>query len=63
MMDPIHSRDLANAISDKGSDAVYLGSFDEVEAYLLGNVKENDIILTMGAGNVYLIGDSIISTR
>ncbi|WP_406243830.1 UDP-N-acetylmuramate--L-alanine ligase [Tissierella carlieri] len=57
----IHSRDLANAISDKGSDAVYLGTFDEVEAYLLSHVKENDIILTMGAGNVYLIGDSIIA--
>lgn len=56
----IHSRDLANAIFDKGSDAVYLGTFDEVEEYLLSNIKENDIILTMGAGNVYLIGDSII---
>ncbi|WP_353094438.1 UDP-N-acetylmuramate--L-alanine ligase [Tissierella praeacuta] len=56
----IHSKDLANAIFKKGSDAVYLGSFDEVESYLLNNVKENDIILTMGAGNVYLVGDSIM---
>lgn len=56
----IHSKDLANAIVEKGSDAIYLGTFDEVESYLLDNVKENDIILTMGAGNVYLIGDSII---
>jgi UDP-N-acetylmuramate--alanine ligase len=56
----IHSKDLVNAIIDKGSDAIYLGSFDEVENYLLDNVKENDILLTMGAGNVYMIGDSII---
>lgn len=56
----IHSKDLANAIFNNGSDAVYLGSFEEVEDYLLNNAKENDIILTMGAGNVYLVGDSII---
>ncbi|WP_313757786.1 UDP-N-acetylmuramate--L-alanine ligase [Tissierella sp.] len=56
----IHSKDLANAIFNNGSDAVYLGSFEEVEDYLLSNAKENDIILTMGAGNVYLVGDSII---
>nr|WP_312667744.1 UDP-N-acetylmuramate--L-alanine ligase [Tissierella praeacuta] len=46
----IHSKDLANAIFNNGSDAVYLGSFEEVEDYLLNNAKENDIILTMGAG-------------
>ncbi len=56
----IHSKDLAKAIFNYGSDAVYLGTFEEVETYLLSHVKENDIILTMGAGNVYLIGDSII---
>lgn len=56
----IHSKDLAHAIFDKGSDVVYLATFDEVEAFLLSHAKENDIILTMGAGNVYLVGDSII---
>ncbi|MBU5425491.1 UDP-N-acetylmuramate--L-alanine ligase [Tissierella pigra] len=57
----IHSKDLVDAIIDKGSDAIYLGSFNEVENYLLDNIKENDIIVTMGAGNVYMVGDSIIS--
>jgi len=56
----IHSRDLVNAIFDKGFDAIYLGSFSEVEDYLMSHVKEDDIILTMGAGNVYMIGDSIV---
>ncbi len=56
----IHSRDLVNAIFDKGFDAIYLGSFTEVEDYLMNHVKKDDIILTMGAGNVYMIGDSIV---
>lgn len=56
----IHSKDLANAISNKGVDATYLESFNEVETFILNNAKENDIIITMGAGNIYLVGDSII---
>ena len=56
----IHSRDLVNAISLKGVDAIYLESFNEVENFILNNAKENDIIITMGAGNIYLVGDSIL---
>lgn len=56
----IHSRDLVNAIFDKGFDAIYLSTFKEVEEYLMSHVKKDDIILTMGAGNVYQIGDSIV---
>jgi len=56
----VHSKDLVNAIFDNGADAIYLQNFEEIEHYLLDSVKEDDIILTMGAGNVYLIGDAII---
>lgn len=54
----VHSRDLANAIT--GSDAIYLESFQEIENYLIENVKANDTIITMGAGNIYLVGESIL---
>ena len=56
----IHSRDLVNAIKVKGSNAIYLPSFKEIEEYLLNVATPNDVIVTMGAGNVYLIGESII---
>jgi len=56
----IHSRDLVNAICLKGVDAIYLESFSEVETYILNNAQENDTIITMGAGNIYLVGDSIL---
>ena len=56
----IHSRDLKDAIIDKGLDAIYLKTFKEIEIYLKNNTKEDDIIVTMGAGNIYLVGESIL---
>lgn len=56
----IHSRDLANAVNRKSGNAIYISTFEEIEDYLLKNTKDGDIILTMGAGNVYLIGESIL---
>lgn len=56
----VHSKNLAQRIADKGSNSIYLGSFDEIQDYLMKNAKDNDIILTMGAGNVYQIGRTIL---
>jgi len=57
----VHSKDLVNRIKDKGSDALYLGSFEEIEEYVVKEAKTGDIVLTMGAGNVYQIGESILA--
>ncbi len=56
----IHATDLAKAINRSGSDVLYLPSFEEIEAFLLRTAKAEDVIVTMGAGNVYLIGESIL---
>lgn len=57
----IHSRDLAKAVKEKGTDCIYLSTFDEVEDYLMENANAGDLILTMGAGNIYTLGESILS--
>lgn len=56
----IHSRDLANAVNRESGNAIYLETFEETEDYLFKNIKDGDIVLTMGAGNVYLIGESML---
>ncbi len=56
----IHARDLAKKIKEKNSNTIYLSTFKEIEDYLILKVKKGDVILTMGAGNVYLIGESIL---
>lgn len=56
----VHARDLADRINELGTDAKYFGSFAAVENYLLKNCKKNDLLITMGAGDVYLIGDELL---
>lgn len=56
----VHARDLASRIKEAGTDARYFSSFDAVENYLLLNCKKNDLLITMGAGDVYLIGEELL---
>ena len=56
----IHARDLAEKIKEKNPNTLYISTFEEIEDYLVSNTRKGDIILTMGAGNVYLIGESIL---
>lgn len=57
----IHSKDLANAITTTKS--IYLKTFEEISSYLIDNVKDDDIVVTMGAGNIYLVGESILESN
>lgn len=59
----IHSRDLSEKIKEKGTNSIYLSTFKEVEDYLILKVKKGDIILTMGAGNIYLVGESLLNIK
>ena len=56
----ISSQDLADKIKSLGKDAIYIKDFDECVAYLKSHVKENDIIITQGAGTVTEIGGKLV---
>ncbi|SHI07220.1 UDP-N-acetylmuramate--L-alanine ligase [Sporanaerobacter acetigenes] len=56
----IHSKNLVNVLKEKGIDAVYIDSFDKIESFLLANIENGDTIVTMGAGNVYKIGEALL---
>ena len=57
----IHSKDLANRIKNNGNKAIYLGSFEEIEEFIMQEAKYDDIVITMGAGNIYQIGKNLIN--
>ncbi|MBQ4521861.1 MAG: UDP-N-acetylmuramate--L-alanine ligase [Lachnospiraceae bacterium] len=57
----ISSKDLAEKIAAYGTDVHYFPSFDEIENFLLTNCKKNDLLITMGAGNVVNIGESLLN--
>lgn len=51
----ISSRDIADALPG----ARYFPSFEEIEAYLRDTLRPGDLVLTMGAGDVYKIGEML----
>ena len=51
---------LAEDIKKRGIAARYIDSFDDIAAFLKANVKEGDIVFTMGAGDVVNINGLII---
>lgn len=56
----VHAKDLAERIREYGTDTKYFSSFTAVENYLLKNCKKNDLLITMGAGDVNLIGEELL---
>lgn len=53
----IHSRDLASKLQEKGVDAIYIEGFEPIAEHLKKNIAPGDIVLTMGAGDIYKVGD------
>ena len=56
----INSKMLAEEISINGRKAVYLESFGKIEKFLSENAKKGDVVLIMGAGDVYKIGENLL---
>ena len=50
----------AKELAEATEGAIYQASFDDVEAYLRSTLKENDLVFTMGAGDVYKIGEALL---
>lgn len=56
----ISSKDLVDKINSLGKNALYIPDFNECVSFLKDNVKENDIVLTQGAGTVTQIGPMLL---
>ena len=57
----ISSKNIETLLKEKGVDAIYLGSFDAIKNYFLNNYKNNDLLITMGAGNIDSVGSELLS--
>ena len=55
----ISSKDLLHKLQELGKESYYFSTFDEIEKFLLKNCIKNDLLITMGAGNVVNIADSL----
>lgn len=51
----------AGQLADAIDGAVYKKTFADVAQYLKENAARGDLVITMGAGNVYEIGDMLLN--
>ena len=55
----VSSKMLTDKVNENGTKALYLPTFEEIANYLKENTKPNDIILTIGAGNITHLSDML----
>lgn len=56
----VNSRLLVEKVRGNGSDAVFADSFGEICRYLKENVAAGDLVVTMGAGDIWKVADEYI---
>jgi len=56
----VNARQLAERINRNGGQAKYLGDFPRILEELCGEVKAGDLVITMGAGNIWKLADEFI---
>ena len=55
------SEALSDAIRELGGDSCYFSSFDEIKNFVKEKCIHGDMLITMGAGDVVNIGESLLS--
>ncbi len=56
----ISSEDLKREIESLGHECEYFPTFDEIENFILANCTTGDLLITMGAGDVHIIGEKLL---
>ncbi|MBN1846473.1 MAG: UDP-N-acetylmuramate--L-alanine ligase [Sedimentisphaerales bacterium] len=51
---------LAERIAAQGQQALYLGDFSRIAEFLIASVQPGDVVVTMGAGDVWKLADELI---
>jgi len=58
----INALGLAEAIKKQGKNTYFIKNFQKIPQFLKNRVKSDDIILIMGAGNIYKLANQILNT-
>ena len=56
----ISSLDLVRELKNLNKEVYYFPSFDEIENFLLENCINGDLLITMGAGDIVIVGESLL---
>ena len=55
------SAKITRELEKLGKEVHYLRSFDEIEKFILKNLVNGDLLITMGAGNIVEIGENLLN--
>ena len=56
----VSSHDIEAGLAARGVDVHCFDTFDEIERFLLETSQSGDMLLTMGAGDIYKVGDELL---
>ena len=59
----VHSGMLADRINGHGGKAIHMKNFDAIVGYLKEVARPGDLIITMGAGDIYKVGEMFLRGR
>ena len=58
----ISSETIAKMLKSRGANVLHFNNFLTCEKYLRNNCIPSDLLITMGAGDVYKVGENLLST-
>lgn len=56
----VSSADIVALLEEKGVEASYFPTFDEIKIFILENCIQGDLLITMGAGDVVKVGEELL---
>ena len=56
----VSAKDLVQKLQKNGKDAQYVGNLEEIQQYVSKHCHPGDLLITMGAGDVYLVGEKLL---
>lgn len=56
----VSSKDLAQKIVEHGGNVEYCGTFENAENYIINNCNPQDMLITMGAGDIVKLGEKLV---
>ncbi len=59
----ISSKILTEKVKEKNEKVKYFESFEKIEEYLRENAVEGDVLITMGAGDIYKVGEKLLDVN
>ncbi len=57
----ISSGNIAELLKEKGKEVYYFHTFDEIEKFLSARCAPDDLLITMGAGDIVSVAESMVS--